>query len=115
MADGLTNAASAALNAARKLKRVDRPLILLDHSGADPGDYTNIGEVRAGFLIATSPDGITLAITESADATPTRLERMTAVAFDEKVYKISGSDKVRPLGAPLKWQFQLKATSESYR
>ncbi len=115
MSDALTNAAAAALNAARKLKRLDRPLTLLDHSTASPGDYTNIGEVRAGFLIATSPDGITLAITESIDATPALLERMTHCAFDERVYKISGSDKVRPLGAPLKWMFSLKATGGFYR
>ena len=115
MSDALTNAAAAALNAARKLKKLDRPLLLLDHSGADPGDYTTLARIRAGFLISTDTEGVKLDICESAAATPALLERMTGCAFDEKVYKISGSDKVKPLGAPLKWTFRLKPTAESYR
>lgn len=115
MSDALTNAAAAALNAARKLKKLDRPLLLLDHSTADPGDYTHIAEVRAGFLIQSTPEGIELRICESAAATPALLERATAVCFDEKVFKISGSDKVKPLGAPLLWKWALKPTSEVYR
>jgi hypothetical protein len=115
MSDALTNAASAALNAARRLKRLDRPLLLLVHATGEGFDYSTIAKLRSGFLIQTTTEGVELRICESADATPLLLEQMNGVAFDEKVYAIKGSDKVRPLGAPLLWKFALKPTKEPYR
>jgi len=115
MPDALTNAAASSLNAARRLKKLDRPLLLLVHATGEGFDYSTIGKVRAGFLISTDSEGVKLDVCESADATPALLEAMNGVAFDEKVYAIKGSDKLRPLGAPLRWVFRLKPTGESYR
>ena len=116
MSDALTNAAAAALDAARKLKRLDRPLRLLDHSAvaSPPGSYTTIATVKRGFSLTQGDNGITLSICESTEATASRLARCVAVAFDGKVYKLQGSDKVKPVGAPFMWKFNLGGTGESY-
>ncbi len=113
MPDGLTNAAAAALNAARRIKGLNRPLRLIDHSVSDPGDYQTIATVTRGFLISSTPDGIELQVTESAEATPELLARMTGCVFDDRYYKIRGTDKLKPLGAPLLWRFALTPTGET--
>ena len=116
MSDALTNATAAALNAARKLKKLDGiPLLLLDHATGATSDYVTIASVRAGFLICTDTEGIRLDIVEGREATAELLGRCVGCSFQEKVYKISGSDKKAPLGAPLKWALRLKPSGESYR
>jgi len=115
MADSLTSAAAAALNAARKIKGIKGPLLILEHSSGDTGDYSTIGKLTSGFLIDTTSEGVELRITESAIATPALLGKMNGCSFGERFYKIKGSDKVQPLGAPLLWKFRLSPSGESYR
>ncbi len=114
MSDALTNAAAAALNAGRKVRRITGELTLLNHAPGDSDDYLNIATVRAGWLLATSREGMELKIVESADATPELLGKMVAVAYGGKVFKIDGTDKKRPLGAPLLWVWPMKATGETF-
>ncbi len=114
MSDALTKAASTALDVARKLKRMDRELKLLDHSDSASGNYTTLAGVRRGWSISQSEGGLVLTICESSEATAARLGACVGVAFDGKVYKVAGSDKVRPIGAPLVWRFNLTGTGESY-
>jgi hypothetical protein len=116
MGDALTNAAASGLNVARKLKRLTGSLFLLDHvADGSTGDYRTIAEVRSGFLISSTSDGIALQVCESREATPELLGQMVAIAFDEKVFKIRGTDKLKPMGAPLKWVVALTPTGEVYR
>lgn len=115
MSDALTNAAAAALIAARKLKGIKGPLLLLKHAPGDSDDYSTIGKLTSGFLIATTTEGIELRICESPTATPALLRDMNGCSFGEKAFKIKGSDKVQPLGAPLLWRFLLTPTGEPYR
>jgi len=115
MGDKFTGIAAKLLDTKRSLKNIKGPLLLLVHTPGDSGDYTTIATIKLGWSIETTREGLELQITESAAATPELLERLTNVCHAEKVYKVSGTDRVRPLGSPLIWRWPVKPTGESYR
>jgi hypothetical protein len=116
MGDKFTKLTAKLRDIERNLTDINGPLLLLDHSTSDTGDYTTIATLTSGgWSLKTTREGMELVIVQSAEATPELLGRLTSVCHAEKVYKLSGTDKTRPLGSPRQWHWNVKPTGESYR
>lgn len=110
----LSTSICASLNQARVLRGLTGDLTLIKHDPAEPGDYLSLGTVTSCWLIQTTGQGIELRILETTDNTSALLLAMTGVVFGAKVFKISGTDAVQPLGSPAVWSWFLKPSGEAF-